>query len=253
MGDPDTDLGSLKFTTDSSNLTLLLASQVVVQGTGANRSLLITPQSLRTGFADVTVTVSDGVNSATRTFRLTVRPVNQPPVASLDTVNRPSGRSVKVSLKELIANDSDPEFDPISITGVSATSAKGAAVSLNDGWVFYVPAATMNDPDSFTYTLEDNHGGKATGTVTVRVVADTSGPSLNLLQTPVIQDGKVLLHYLGIPNRTYAIQRTTSLDAPAWVTLTPVVTADGLGRFDFTDAAPPTSAAFYRAVDQTSP
>ena len=254
VADPDTDVNTLTFKTDSANLTLVLASQVVVQpGSGPNRTLLITPQPQLSGSSEITLTVSDGANSASRKFLLTVNPVNDPPVAGLDTVNRPTGRGVKVSLLDLIANDSDPEFDTISITGVSPTSAKGAAVSLKDGWVFYVPAADMNENDSFTYTLADNHGAQATGTVTVQVVADASGQSLNILEPPIVQDGKVILRYLGIPNRNYAIQRATSLDTPNWETLDPAATADAFGRFEFTDTNPPVGSAFYRAVDLASP
>jgi hypothetical protein len=36
--------------------------------------------------------------------------------------------------------------------------------------VTYTPAAEFDGSDSFTYTIDDDHGGQATGTVTVTVL-----------------------------------------------------------------------------------
>jgi hypothetical protein len=79
-------------------------------------------------------------------------------VAGLDTLRRRANRTVKVSVAELLLNDSDPEFGTLTITGVSPVSVGGAAVSLASGWVFYVPPDGMNADDSFTYTVSDGKG-----------------------------------------------------------------------------------------------
>jgi hypothetical protein len=50
------------------------------------------------------------------------------------------------------------------------------------------------------------------------VVSDTADESLNRLEPPEVVDGKVVLRYLGIPHRTYRVERTTNLSAPVWQT-----------------------------------
>ncbi|MBX9583024.1 MAG: cadherin-like domain-containing protein [Gemmataceae bacterium] len=92
-------------------------------------------------------------------------PANRPPVAVNDTARTAPGQAVAVAV---LANDSDPDGDPLSVTAVS-TPAHGTAVRNADGTVTYTPAAGYTGPDSFTYTVSDGRGGSATGTVTLTV------------------------------------------------------------------------------------
>ena len=78
----------------------------------------------------------------------------------------------------LLTNDTDANGDVLTITAVSATSAKGAAVSLVNGNVVYNPAgaavlqtlvAGAQTTDTFTYTISDGKGGTSTATVTMTV------------------------------------------------------------------------------------
>ena len=80
--------------------------------------------------------------------------------------------------------DGDPlSVDQLNGTGGTApfagTSAKGAAVTLNaDGSFSYDPTGSstlqalpdgQSTTDTFTYRVNDGHGGTSTGTVTVTV------------------------------------------------------------------------------------
>ena len=86
---------------------------------------------------------------------------------------------ITISTADLLANDSDYESDPLTITAVDATSANGASVSINgDGDVVYDPtgSATIQAlnagetlEDTFTYTVSDGNGGTDTATVTLTV------------------------------------------------------------------------------------
>ena len=78
----------------------------------------------------------------------------------------------------LLANDTDANGDVLTITAVSAMSAKGAAVSLVNGNVVYNPsgvasfqtmAAGAQTTDTFTYTISDGKGGTSTATVAMTV------------------------------------------------------------------------------------
>ncbi|MCP5527995.1 MAG: cadherin-like domain-containing protein [Verrucomicrobiales bacterium] len=252
LNDPDTPLDQVQFTFESSNLTLLPPTRLAVTGAGQDRQLRIHPAPDRFGDAVVTLIASDGVDSARRTFRVTVRPLNDPPVANPDTVERRAGRSYKVAVAALLENDRDPEFDTLGVVAVSGSSAHGATVRLSGGWIFYQPDPAMNETDTFTYTVADGKGGEATGEVTLLVAEEPTGESRNWLAPPEVKGGLVTLRFVGIPGRAYQVQRRTGLTEGSWGTIA-TVTADATGRFEFTDENPPAGTAFYRAAGATTP
>lgn len=81
VGDAETSVSSLVVTASSSNTTLVPNSNGALNlgGSGASRTLVVTPSANRFGSATVTVTVSDGAQTASRTFTLTVTAVNDNP------------------------------------------------------------------------------------------------------------------------------------------------------------------------------
>lgn len=79
VGDLDTPLGSLSVQASASNGTLLPTSAIVLGGSGANRTLTLSPALNQNGTANVTVSVSDGTTSVTSSFVLTVTRSNNPP------------------------------------------------------------------------------------------------------------------------------------------------------------------------------
>lgn len=93
--------------------------------------------------------------------------LNGMPVAANDaaTVNFDSVNN----LINVLANDSDPDGDALVISGVS-TPMHGSA-QIVDGQVSYTPMAGYSGPDSFTYTIVDDNGGAATGTVSITVLS----------------------------------------------------------------------------------
>jgi alpha-glucosidase (family GH31 glycosyl hydrolase) len=62
----------LTVTAQSSNPGLLPVQNIVISGTGANRSVTLTPVSGRSGRSTVTLTAGDGTNTASTQFTLTV-------------------------------------------------------------------------------------------------------------------------------------------------------------------------------------
>ena len=82
VGDIDTAVGTLTVTGTSSNTTLVPNANIVFSGTGANRTLTITPVATQSGTATITVTVSDGALSIPKTFVLTVPSGWQVPAGS---------------------------------------------------------------------------------------------------------------------------------------------------------------------------
>jgi hypothetical protein len=70
----------------------------------------------------------------------------------------------------VLANDSDPDGDALSVTAVTQGS-HGTVVRNANGTATYTPAAGFQGGDAFTYTIADGKGGAATASVSVTVVA----------------------------------------------------------------------------------
>lgn len=68
------DPATLVLTAQSSNEALVPASGLALGGASSNRSLTVTPATDQTGVATITLNLSDGVQSAQRTFTVTVHP-----------------------------------------------------------------------------------------------------------------------------------------------------------------------------------
>lgn len=58
---------------------------------------------------------------------------------------------------DVLANDSDPDGDPLQIKRVTEPE-KGSAVINGDNTITYTPSATASGRDSFTYRAKDNRG-----------------------------------------------------------------------------------------------
>ncbi|MCV6587304.1 MAG: cadherin-like domain-containing protein [Marinibacterium sp.] len=94
------------------------------------------------------------------------------PVTDADTAQTLLGQPVTI---DVLANDSDPDGDAISVLSVS--DAQHGTVSIDaSGMVVYTPAPGYLGSDSFTYTVSDGAGGRSTETVTVTVAAPNGPP-----------------------------------------------------------------------------
>ncbi len=133
------------------------------------------------GVYSVTVTASDG-NGGTVSTIFTWNVGNPPPVASNDVAVTNEDASVTISV---LANDSDPDGDPLSVT--SATAPNGTVVINPDGTITYTPNGNFNGTDTITYNISDGNGGTSTATVTVTVNAVNDAP---VVDTPLpVQTG----------------------------------------------------------------
>lgn len=72
IDDVETDENSLTLTASSSNTSLLPSNQIVISGSGANRTLTLAPNANQTGSTTVNISVDDGQQSANTSFVLTV-------------------------------------------------------------------------------------------------------------------------------------------------------------------------------------
>lgn len=83
---------------------------------------------------------------------------NYPPDAVDDSATTTQNTPVAIVV---LANDTDPDDDPLTVTGV--THGSGGAVLVNaDNTVTYTPVRDFIGTDAFTYTISDGYGGTDT-------------------------------------------------------------------------------------------
>jgi hypothetical protein len=133
LADVDNAASSLTLTARSSNTTLVPASGLVLGGSGANRTLTLTPAAGQTGSATITLTASDGVLTATDTFTVTVTaPVSTTtttaPAPTTTTTVPTGGTNTRPTISNLTdrSNPEDVPEGPISFTVGDAQTAAGS-------------------------------------------------------------------------------------------------------------------------------
>jgi serine/threonine protein phosphatase PrpC len=129
----------------------------------ADNTITYTPTSGTTAATDsFTYTISDG-EGKTASASVVLYLSDRPPDAVSDTAS-PHGNPVTVNV---LANDSDPDGDPLTVTA-AGTPAHGTAVINADNTITYTPTSgTTAATDSFTYTIADGQGDASTATVYV--------------------------------------------------------------------------------------
>ncbi len=90
------------------------------------------------------------------------------PVAVADSYRTAVGQSLTVTAPGVLANDADPEGDPISAV-LRVGPANGSLTFLSVGAFVYTPSAGFTGADSFTYSATDGTGVSAPAVVTLEV------------------------------------------------------------------------------------
>ena len=145
-------------------------TEVYIDANADTIDLRLTPlwDSLIEGSEQAIITLLPGpgyVLGSPSTGTITIHdPVNQPPDAVADAVSTPGGTAVTINV---LGNDTDPDFDPLTITGF--TPPEHGFVVWVQGNLRYTPEAGFIGTDIFTYTISDGRGGTDTATVTVNV------------------------------------------------------------------------------------
>ena len=78
----------------------------------------------------------------------------------------------------VLANDSDPDGDPLIVSSFDATTAAGGSVAMAaNGSFTYTPASNFHGTDSFSYIASDGHGGSDSGSVSINVATINDAPN----------------------------------------------------------------------------
>ena len=138
-----------------------------------------TVNSLSTGSPALTdsftVAAADGT---TQVVSITITGTNDAPLSVADSYNAGGDALVVPALTGVLANDADPENNPI--TAVLVSDVANGTLSLSaDGSFTYTADVGFNGADSFTYRTDDGSVGGNTVTVTINVAGNNDAPVAN--------------------------------------------------------------------------
>jgi CSLREA domain-containing protein len=177
VGDLETAASSLEVEGSSTNQTLVPNNDIVFGGSGADRTVTITPAADEFGTATITVTVTDANGgTVSDTFTLTVNPVNDPPVANGDEYNTDEDTQLQVAAPGVLGNDSDVEGSTLS-ADLGTGPSDGTLDLKADGSFTYEPDPNFNGSDSFTYRASDGSANSDLATVDITVNPVNDAPT----------------------------------------------------------------------------
>ena len=239
--------GDALMVTLNSNASIA-ATQALVRSIAYANSIRFPDAGVReVGFTLADALVGEG---PVATREILVEPVNHDPVAGDDFIGAARDVPLVFAVARLLANDSDPDGDPLELAFPDGTTNNGGSIGLAAGVVTYTPPPGFTGTDHFAYTLSDPFGGVDTGMVTAYVRA-ADDPSVTVLEMGHTGDGFALA-LVGLPDTTY--QGFTSQDLASWL---PFATqaSDEIGALHFLDAeAGDFPVRFYRfALSGPSP
>ena len=138
-------------------------------------------------------TVTDGEGAeVTNDFSVTVRSINDLPVASITGSSVDEDGSVEI---DVLAGSSDVDGDVLAVISVGVAN-NGLVEILENGNVSYVPASNFNGEDSFDYTVSDGAGGIVTQTLTVTVNSVNDLPVVTITESSVDEDNSLVIDVL---------------------------------------------------------
>ena len=175
--DKETSKSKLQWTVTATNADLIAPEAISVRKTGLRRYLEITPKENAHGETEITVTVNDGIDEVSTTFKLTINAVNDPPTISAVEpieINEDQMVSFTVTLTDI---DTAPE--ELKITGNAANAAllpSDNITSTGEGLTRTVtlsPGANMGGKTKVTLSVNDGDNTVSTETeLTVIPVVD---------------------------------------------------------------------------------
>ncbi|HEX5219301.1 MAG TPA: LamG-like jellyroll fold domain-containing protein [Verrucomicrobiae bacterium] len=179
----------------SSDQTLVPDGSIVIAGTGTNRSFTLQPATNQFGTATITLTVSDGAQTAASSFTLTVTPVNDPPVISPLT-NQVVRRDAQNFGQFFTVQDVDSPIDGIVIQAGSdnpSVATTYANYPNGDSGIFRSSPADPNARIAISSSAFNS------GTATVTVTAADGEDITSRSHTVIVNDPPTIA---AIPNQT---------------------------------------------------
>jgi VCBS repeat-containing protein len=192
VGDAETAAASLTVSGSSGNTTLVPNANIVFGGSGANRTVTVTPAAGQTGTTTIAITVSDGALTTSDTFTLTVNAVNAPPTIS-DIGNQTINEDGSTSAISFTVGDAETAAGSLSVSGSSSNPSLvpnaniAFAGSGANRTVTVTPLANQSGSATITVTVSD--GTLTTNdTFTLTVNAVNDAPTISNIADQVINE-----------------------------------------------------------------
>ena len=158
VGDIETAAASLAVSGTSSNPALVPNANIVLSGSGSNRTVTLVPAPNQSGTSTITLTVSDGNLSTSDSFVLTVAAVNDAPtISAISNVSTSVGTAT--AALPFTVGDIDSALGSLTLSGSSSNPALLASANILFGG--------SNASRTVSVTPNANQLGSSVVTVTV--------------------------------------------------------------------------------------
>ncbi|QUJ77245.1 tandem-95 repeat protein [Sulfitobacter albidus] len=165
--DVDGDALTLQSVQSSADLVVALTDDGYVQ---------VTPRPYFFGNASFSYTVVDAQGAeASNTVSVWVEPVNNAPQPQTDVYTSDEDQPLIINYADLIANDFDPDGDPLTVIDVRR-SFGGRVTELDNGTARFDPSADFFGEARLIYTVGDGQGGQTQGQITINVTSVNDRP-----------------------------------------------------------------------------
>ncbi len=194
IGDVETPVANLTVSGSSSNTALVPNANIVFGGSGANRTVTVTPAANQNGSAIITVTVTDANGaSANDTFVLTVTPVNDPPTIS-DISDQSVNEDTSTGAIPFTVGDVETLVANLTVSGSSSNTAlvpntnvvfSGSGANRT---VTLTPVAGQSGSAVITLSVSDSNGGTANDTFVLTVSINNHAPTITPITDQTVDE-----------------------------------------------------------------
>lgn len=252
IGDAETGADSLQLTASSSVPELVADGGFIFGGSGASRTIRVVSATGVSGSTNISVSVSDGVSVAKRTFALTVNPNTAPTITEIADQSVDSYQSLtgirftigdgQTAAGSLVveATTSNPSLIPVSAIAISGSGAEKVLGLHPVGGESGVATISIRISDGANETVESFKLTVNPPAGTVEIVSFR------------IEDAKAVVTVKNRPGSTFALLKTHTLKPGSWIEVADVETQVGAETTTIIDANPVDSGVCYRvkAIEQ---
>ncbi|MBF0283841.1 MAG: cadherin-like domain-containing protein [Magnetococcales bacterium] len=235
---------------DSDILTIASVQDAVhgsVSMTGPSQ-IVFRPDADYNGPASFTYTVTDSVGGvSTSVVNLTIAPVNDAPRVQSASVNGQEDTPIVLTTADLLANATDVEGDPLTLSSVQ-DATHGTVTMSSQGQVVFTPDADYNGLASFTYTVSDGAGEETIATMDIDLAPVNDAPVVQNVSrngridtAVVLSAADLLVNATDIDGDTLtlssvqdAVHGSVAMDQQGQVIFTPDASYHGAASFTYT-------------------
>ena len=145
-----------------------------VSGATTDGAFTYTPDPGFSGINSFPITISDGEGNFSSGLVIILVEPNYAPIAVPDVYTTAQGEPLNISAPGHLANDIDPEGDPLTWVSFGIPENGTVSGATTDGGFTYTPEPGFTGTDSFVITISDGNGNFSIGLVSIFVEVNYS-------------------------------------------------------------------------------